>query len=56
MVRQRGVSDLDERHRKLSEVGDPPTRLQELIDLEVFRPASEAALKRFEGSKGTAAL
>ncbi len=52
MVRQRGVSDLDERHRKLSELGDPPTQLQELIDFEVFRPGSEAALKRFEGSKG----
>ena len=47
-----GLFDLDERHQKLSEVGDPPTRLKELVDFEVFRPALAAALKRSDGAKG----
>jgi IS5 family transposase len=52
MVRQPGLFDLDERYRKLSEVGDPLTRLKELIDFEVFRPALSSALNRSDGSKG----
>jgi len=39
--RQLGL--LDERYRRLSEVGDPLTWLKELIDFEVFRPALAAA-------------
>jgi len=52
MSRQPGLFDLDERYRKLSEVGDPLTRLKELIDFEVFRPTLAAALKRSDGAKG----
>ena len=44
--------DLDERYRKLSEVGDPLARLKELIDFEVFRTALAAAVKRSDGAKG----
>ncbi len=51
MVRQAGLFDLDERYRKLSEVGDPLGRLKELIDFEVFRPALTKALNRSDGSK-----
>jgi hypothetical protein len=52
MVRQLGLVDLDERYRKLSEVRDPLTRLKELIDFEVFRPALSSALNRSDSSKG----
>jgi IS5 family transposase len=52
MVRQPGLFDLDERYRKLSEVGDPLTRLKELVDFEVFRPTLAGALKRSDGSRG----
>jgi transposase, IS5 family len=52
MVRQPGLFDLDERYRKLSEVGDPLMRLKELIDFEVFRPALAKALNRSDGAKG----
>lgn len=52
MVRQPGLFDLDERYRKLSEVGDPLTRLRELIDFEVFRPVLGSALNRSDGLKG----
>jgi len=52
MVLQPGLFDLDERYRKLSEVGDPLTRLKDLVDFEVFRPTLRAALKRSNGSKG----
>jgi hypothetical protein len=36
MVRQPGLLDLDERYRKLSEVGDPVRRLKELIEFRDF--------------------
>jgi hypothetical protein len=52
MVRQPGLFDLDERYRKLSEVGDPLMGLKELIDFELFRPALAKALRRCDGSKG----
>ncbi|MBG0792676.1 hypothetical protein IYY11_04505 [Methylocystis sp. H62] len=47
-----GRLHLDERHRKLSEVDDPLTRLKELVDFEVFCPALAAALKRSDGAEG----
>ena len=50
MGRQPGFFDLDERYQKLSEVGDPLTRLKELVDFEVFRPALATALKRSDTS------
>ena len=49
---QPGLFDLDERYQKLSEVGDPLTRLKELVDFELFRPALVVALKRSDGAKG----
>jgi IS5 family transposase len=52
MVREPGLFDLDERYRKLSEVGDPLVRLSQLVSFEVFRAALTKALKRSEGSKG----
>ncbi len=44
MVREPGPFDLDERCRKPSEVGDPPVRLCQLVDFEVFRSALTKAL------------
>ena len=52
MDRQRGFFDLDERYRKLSEVGDPLTRLKELVDFELFYPALSVTLKHSDRSKG----
>ena len=52
MVREPGLFDLDERYRKLSEVGDPLVRLRQLVDFEVFRVALTKALRRSDGSKG----
>jgi IS5 family transposase len=52
MVREPGLFDLDDRYRKLSEVGDPLVRLSALINFEVFRPALTKALNRSDGSKG----
>ena len=49
---QPGFFDLDERYRRLSETGDPLVRLAGLIDFEVFRPQLDAALRRFDGSRG----
>ena len=40
MDRQRGFFDLDERYRKLSEVGDPLTRLKELVDFGALLPGA----------------
>jgi transposase len=52
MGRQPGFFDLDERYQKLSEVGNPLTRLKELVDFEVFRPALASGLNRSDGAKG----
>ena len=52
MVRQPGLFDLDERYRKLSEIGDPLNRLKELVDFEAFLPSSgkgAEAFRRIEG-------
>jgi hypothetical protein len=51
-VRQRGLFDLDDRYRKLSEVGDPLVRLAALVDFEVFRSTLTEALDRSDRSKG----
>ena len=52
MVRELGLFDLDQRYRKLSEVGDPLVRVSDLINFEVFRPTLTTALRRSEGSRG----
>jgi IS5 family transposase len=54
MVRQPGLFDLDERYRKLWKVGDPLTKLKELIDFEVFRLALVKTLNRSDSSGGRA--
>jgi hypothetical protein len=52
MFRKPGLLELDQRRRKLSEVGDPLVRLCQLVDFEVFRAALTKALRRPDGSKG----
>jgi transposase, IS5 family len=52
VARHSSLFALDERYRKLSEVGDPPMRLNELIEFDIFRPALTEVLKRTDGSKG----
>jgi IS5 family transposase len=49
---QPGFFDLDARHRRLSESGDPLVRLGRLIEFELFRPRLSEALKRSDGAKG----
>lgn len=49
---QPGFFDLDERHRRLSEGGDPLVRLKALIEFEMFRPRLDEALRRSDRAKG----
>jgi transposase, IS5 family len=47
-----GFFDLDERYAALSASGDPLERLSAVVDFEIFRPLSNQALCRSDGSKG----
>src|SRR5271168_4719993 len=47
-----GFFDVDERLRELSAKGDDLERVKSLVDLEMFRPALEAAVPRADRSKG----
>ncbi|MGH8279099.1 MAG: IS5 family transposase [Terriglobia bacterium] len=43
---QSGFFDLQERYRKLSELGDPLEAINRVVDWEVFRPVLQRALKK----------
>ncbi|SET84747.1 Transposase domain [Oceanicella actignis] len=52
MAHSPGFFDLDERYAALSATGDPLERLSSAVDFEMFRPALDAALKRWDRPKG----
>ncbi|NWG93458.1 MAG: IS5 family transposase [Parvularculaceae bacterium] len=51
-MKQRGFFDVDERLKRVSDLGDPLEAMAGVIDFEVFRPMLDAALKRSDGSQG----
>ncbi len=46
MMMQSGFFDLEERYRKLSELGDPLEAINRVVDWEVFRPVLKKARKK----------
>lgn len=51
-MKQRGFFDVDERLKRVSDLGDPLEAMSAVIDFEAFRPLLNDALKRSDGSKG----
>jgi len=49
---QRGLFDVDERLKRVSDLGDPLEVMNEIIDFEAFRPVLAKALKRSDRRKG----
>ena len=52
MKKQPGLFDVDERLKRLSDIGDQLEAFSAVVDFEVFRPELEAALRYGDGSKG----
>ena len=52
MARQPGLFDVDERLRRLSDIGDQLEAFAAVVDFEMFRPELEAALSYGDGAKG----
>jgi transposase, IS5 family len=52
MARQPGFFDVDERLRRLSDLGDRLEAFGQVVDFELFRPELEAALCYSDGAKG----
>jgi transposase len=52
MTRQPGLFDVDERLRRLSDIGDQFEAFAAVVDFEMFRPELEAALRYGDGAKG----
>lgn len=52
MSRQPGFFDVDERLKRLSDLGDQLEAFTFAVDFELFRPALDAALSYADGSKG----
>jgi transposase, IS5 family len=51
-MKQHGFFDVDERLKRVSELGDPLEAMAAVIDFEGFRPILDRTLKRSDGSKG----
>ena len=51
-MKQRGFFDVDERLKRVSDLGDPLEAMAAVIDFEGFRPILDEALKRSDGAKG----
>ncbi len=51
-MNQRGFFDVDERLKRVSDLGDPLEAMNAVIDFEGFRPLLDQALKRSDGAKG----
>ncbi|MBC6411444.1 MAG: transposase [Hyphomonadaceae bacterium] len=49
---QHGPFDLDERLKRVSDLGDPLEVMNDIVDFEVFRPVLDRALKRSDRCKG----
>jgi transposase, IS5 family len=52
MARQPGLFDVDERLRRLSDIGDQLEAFTAVVDFEMFRPDLVAALNYSDGTKG----
>jgi transposase, IS5 family len=52
MARQPGLFDVDERLRRLSDIGDQLEAFAAVVDFEMFRPDLVTALNYSEGTKG----
>ena len=52
MVRQPGLFDVDERLKRLSDIGDQLEAFTSVVDFEMFRPDLVATLNYSEGAKG----
>lgn len=52
MARQPGLFDVDERLRRLSDIGDQLEAFASVVDFEMFRPELKAALNYGDGAKG----
>ena len=52
MTRQPGLFDVDERLRRLSDIGDQFEAFAAVVDFEMFRPELEAAPRYGDGAKG----
>ena len=52
MKRQPGLFDMDERLRRLSDIGDQLEAFARVVDFEIFRPELNAALAYGDGAKG----
>jgi transposase, IS5 family len=52
MARQPGLFDVDERLRRLSDIGDQFEAFTAVVDFEMFRPDLVAALNYSDGTKG----
>ena len=52
MTRQPGLFDVDERLRRLSDIGDQLWASAAVVDFEMFRPELVAALRYGDGAKG----
>ncbi len=51
-MKQRGFFDVDERLKRVSDLGDPLEAMTAVIDFEGFRPLLDQALRRSDGTKG----
>jgi IS5 family transposase len=51
-MKQRGFFDVDERLRRVSDLGDPLEAMASVVDFEGFRPVLDKALDRSDGTKG----
>ena len=52
MKKQPGLFDVDERLKRLSDIGDQLEAFSAVVEFEMFRPELEAALRYGDGSKG----
>jgi transposase len=52
MKKQAGLFDVDERLKRLSDIGDQLEAFSAVVDFEMFRPELEAALRYGDGSRG----
>src|SRR4028119_2417470 len=52
MSRQPGFFDMDERLKRLSDLGDQMEAFAAAVDFELFRPTLDAALAYADGAKG----
>lgn len=52
MAKSPGLFDVDERLRRLSDIGDQLEAYASVIDFEIFRPDLDKALAYSDGAKG----